>query len=57
MTVENEGNTNRNIITIYYCHIETLIYTIYVKQYHILLCLLHKNNYDPTIINFRNRLN
>lgn len=53
MTVENEGNTNRNIITIYYCDIETLIYNIYVKQYHILLCLLHKNNYDPTVINLR----
>jgi len=57
MTVENEGNTNRNIITIYYCVIETLIYNIYVEQYYILLCLLHKNDYDPTVINFRNRLN
>lgn len=39
--VENEGNTNRNIlITIYYCDIETLIYNIYIKQFHILLCLL-----------------
>jgi len=46
MIVENEGNNDKNItkiITFY--NIKTLVYNINVKQHHILLCLLHKNNY------------
>jgi len=34
MIVENEDNTDRNITKINFSDIETLIYNIYVKQYH-----------------------
>lgn len=33
MVVENKRNTNRNI-QINYCDNESLIYSIYAKQYH-----------------------